>query len=379
MDQSMKIAFVGPAHPLRGGIAHYIAVLYKKLEEKGHTPKILSFSKQYPKILFPGKTQEDVSQEIIKVDAIPIFAPLNPLSWIRTFVYLKALRPRLLIFKYWMPFFAPSFAALSWLVQSFTSTKILYICDNIVPHEKFPGDIFLTKLAFKFVDFFIVQSETVKKDLLSFRPNANFKKIPHPIYDIFSVSSQDKTSLRRTLQIKEERVLLFFGYVRAYKGLDLLLNAMPTVLKQIDARLLVVGEFYDPREGYDVLIDRLGIGHKVTIVDEYVPNEKVSIYFGAADVVVLPYLSATQSGIVQIAYSFNKPVITTDVGGLPEVVVHGKSGLVVPSKNSEALSEAVVHFYDAQLEAQLVEGVRQEKQKYSWDRMVEAIEGFGKE
>ncbi|MFH1008918.1 MAG: glycosyltransferase [Candidatus Latescibacterota bacterium] len=373
----MRIAFVGPAHPFRGGIAHYIAILCRKLAEKGHTPRIFSFTKQYPKFLFPGRTQADTSEEIIAVDAIPTFAPLNPLSWTRTFWRLKAFEPSLLIFKYWMPFFAPSFAALSWLVKSLTSTKILYICDNIVPHEKFPGGILLTRLALSCVDFFVVQSETVKKDLLRFRPDANFKEIPHPIYDLFSAPSQDKKSLRRALHIKEERVLLFFGYVRAYKGLDFLLNTMPMVLKEIDVRLLVVGEFYDPREPYDRLIGRLGIGHKVTIVDEYVPNERVGTYFGVADAVVLPYSSATQSGIVQIAYGFNKPVITTDVGGLPEVVIDGKSGLVVPSGNREALAEAVVHFYDAHLESQLVEGVCQEKPKYSWDRMVEAIEEFG--
>lgn len=367
------MVLIGPVYPLRGGIAQYLAILYMNLREKGHQVEILSLKRQYPKFLFPGKSQEDTSKKPIKVKATPVLAPLNPSSWVRTFWEIGKRKPDLIVFKYWMPFFAPCYAAVSLLTKLFTQTKVLYICDNITPHERRSGDKLLTWLGLRFVDFFVVQSKIVREELLSFVPKARFKEVPHPIYDIFK-RGDDRRSARKRLSIKEEKVILFFGYVRAYKGLGYLINAMANVVQKMKVKLLVVGEFYENRKKYDRQIRELGLKEYIDVVDAYIPNEEVGLYFLAADVVVLPYVSATQSGIVQIAYAFDKPVITTDVGGLPEVVMDGKTGFVVPAKDSEKLAEAIVKFYNEGVEDKFVESVRKEKEKYSWDRLIKAME-----
>ena len=232
----------------------------------------------------------------------------------------------------------------------------------------------LTRLALRFVDYFLVMSDVVRADLLRFRPDAKFRQVAHPVYDFFNQGGLDREESRARLGIREDRVILFFGYVRAYKGLMYLIDAMPAVLERLDVRLLIVGEFYDDREPYMDRIERLGLGERISVFDEYVPNEEVGTYFSAADAVVLPYVSATQSGIVQIAYAFDKPVIITDVGGLPEVVLDGKTGLVVPPQDSDRLAQAILRFYEEGLEEPLSSGVRAEKHRYSWDGIVQAIE-----
>lgn len=369
----MTIVLIGPAYPLRGGIAHYLALLYVALKERGHQVDVLSLVKQYPKLLFPGKSQEDRSKEPLRIQSTPVLAPLNPISWIRTFWEVQKRKPDVILFKYWMPFFAPSYAIVSLLTKLFTPSAVLAICDNITPHEPRPGDRMLTWLGLRFVDHFIVQSDTVQKDLLCYVPNAHVLKVPHPIYDMFG-GEHDKETARKRLGIQARRVVLFFGYVRAYKGLDILIQAMADVVREMEVMLIVAGEFYEDREPYDRQISELGLEACVRIVDDYIPNEEVGWYFSAADVVVLPYLSATQSGIVQIAYALDKPVIITDVGGLPEVVLDGKTGLVVPSRDSKRLARAILRFYREGLEELLSCGVRAEKRNYSWNRMVRAIE-----
>jgi len=289
---------------------------------------------------------------------------------------IRRCRADLVILNYWMPFFAISYCVICLLTRSWTRTKILYICHNIVPHEKKPGDLLLTKLALRFVDYFLVMSDTVQADLLRFRQDATFRQVALPLYDFFSQGQFDREESRERLDIPEDRVILFFGYVRAYKGLMYLIDAMPEILDRMDLRLLIVGEFYDDKKTYLDRIERLGIGGKITIVDEYVPNEEVGIYFSVADVVALPYVSATQSAIVQIAYAFDTPVIITEVGGLPEVVLDGKTGLVVPPEDSHRLAQAILRFYDEELAESLSAGVRTEKRRYSWDRLVQEIEAL---
>ena len=370
----MKIVIIGTAYPMRGGIAHYISQLYKKLIQRGHEIKIISFKRQYPSIFFPGKTQQDLSEEIEPLPSKPLLDSIGPLSWIRTFIEIYRYQPDLIIFKYWMPFFAPCYSAVSFLTRLFTRTKILYICDNIVPHESNPLDKLLTKIGLWNVHYFIVMSSTVKKSLLAYKPQANFRETPHPVYDYFQ-DNFSRENARKNLGLnKDDRVLLFFGYVRQYKGLHTLLKAIPLVLKKANVKLIVAGEFYDSREKYENLINELGINYAVKIYDDYIPNEKVAMFYNAVDVVVLPYVSATQSGIIQIAYNYNKPVITTNVGGLPEVVEEGKTGFIVPAEDPEKLAEAIIDFFEINNPESFSNYIAEYKQRFSWDRLVSEIE-----
>jgi glycosyltransferase involved in cell wall biosynthesis len=368
----LKIVILGTAYPLRGGIAHYVALLYENLKKK-HDVSIVTFKLQYPKLLFPGKTQEEKGDGSAKIESKQLMNTINPFSWLRTAIYLIRLKPDLLIFKYWMPFFAPCYGTICFITKMFHKMKIFYVCDNIIPHEKRFGDIFLTKYAFKSVDGCIVQSESVKKDLLYLFPEKKYINIPHPVYTIFG-STYQKEKAKELLKIKDEKVILFFGYVRAYKGLNVLISALPFILDNVKVKLYVVGEFYGDYEKYVNQIKLLRLENDITIISDYIPNEEVGKYFSAADVVVLPYITATQSGIVQIAYNFNKPVIATDVGGLAETVLDGKTGYIVKPQNPKLLANTVSQFYLDNKEDEFVANVMKEKKKYSWDRMVEGIE-----
>jgi glycosyltransferase involved in cell wall biosynthesis len=370
----MKIVIVGTAYPLRGAFAQLNAILGWHLS-KHHSVEIVSFRRQYPKLLFPGKTQIDPSKPLFQLPTAPLIDSINPITWIRAARYIRSRQPDLAIFRYWLPFFAPCFGLISLLVRRGKKTKVLFICDNVVPHERRFGDAFLTRFAFRFVDYFIVQSRAVEGELRKFIPSARYALVPHPIYNVFG-GALPKGEARRRLGLADERTILFFGYVRRYKGLHLLLEAMPQILKQISVKLLVVGEFYEDEEVYRRKIRDFGLTDHVTVYSQYIPNEDVALYFSACDVVILPYTSATQSGIVQIAYHFDKPVIATDVGGLAEVVIDNKTGFIVPPSEPMKLSESIVRFYREKMESAFVKNVEQEKTKYSWDHMVEAIEGL---
>ena len=373
----MNIVIVGTAYPLRGGIAHFNALLYKHLS-KNHHVDIVTFSRQYPSILFPGKTQDEKGGQDSAVPSEQLIDSINPVTWITAANAIARKNPDLLIFKYWMPFFAPCFGTIARIVRRKTGAKVLFICDNIIPHEKRPGDMALTRYAFNTADAFIVQSGSVERDLNTFMPHARYELIPHPVYEIFG-SSRPKADARAQLGLDDERVILFFGYVRRYKGLHVLLDAMPTILKSLKVKLLVVGEFYGDEQKYRQQIAAMNLQEEVLVHSDYVPNEEVSLYFSAADVVVLPYVSATQSGIVQIAYQFDKPVIATDVGGLSEVVLNGRTGYIVKSESPNAVAEAVVRFYTEKHEEEFVKNVREEKKKYSWENLTQAIERLAQE
>ncbi len=369
----MKIVIVGTAYPLRGGIAHYNALLYKHLSTR-HEVAVVTFSRQYPKLLFPGKTQDEQGTGAGSVlPSEQLVDSINPLSWYSAARAIARKRPDLLIFKYWMPFFGPCFGIISMLVRRWTGAKTIFICDNVVPHEKRIGDTLFTRFAFRYVDHFIVQSGAVENELRTFSPRARYRLVPHPVYEIFGESSP-KGEARAKLGLSDQRVILFFGYVRRYKGLHALLDAMPRILQTLKVKLLVVGEFYDDEEKYRKQIADNGLQNDVIVYSEYVPNEEVRVYFSACDVVVLPYVSATQSGIVQIAYQFDKPVIATDVGGLAEVVLNEKTGFIVPPQQPDKVANAVLRFYTEQREEEFTRNVKEEKKKYSWDNLVGAIE-----
>lgn len=368
----MKIVIVGTAYPLRGGIAHYNAILYRHLSAR-HSVDIVTFTRQYPSIFFPGKTQDEKGGHESAVPTEQLIDSINPWTWYTAAKAISQKKPDLLIFKYWMPFFAPCFGTIARLVKRWTGAKVLFICDNVIPHERRIGDTALTRYAFAAVDSFVVQSAAVEKELQAFHPQARYELVPHPVYEIFG-SLMPKEQARRELGIRDERVILFFGYVRRYKGLHILLDAMPAILESVNVKLLVVGEFYDDEQKYRQQIAEKNLGERVFVHSDYVPNEEVSRYFSAADVVVLPYVSATQSGIVQIAYQFDKPVIATDVGGLAEVVLNERTGFIVKPEAPDEVANAVIRFYKEGREPEFVHNVSVEKKKYSWENLVQAIE-----
>ena len=371
----MKTALIGPAHPLRGGIAQFLALLYRALKERGHDVSFHRFIRQYPKFLFPGKTQADESELPVKVDSVPSLDPLNPLNWPLAAWRIARERPDLVILKWWMPFFGPAYIVTLRLVRLLSPrTKFLFIIDNAIPHEKRPGDMAVTRAGFNLADCFVVMSEAVRDDLLSIRPDARYVLTPHPLYDIFG-GRVEKEKAKAALGLSGP-VLLFFGFVREYKGLKVLLDAMPKVLKEMDATLLVAGEFYEDKDAYLAQVERLGLADKVKILDRYIPNEAVGGYFSAADLLVLPYLSATQSGITQIAFVYDLPVVATDVGGLPEVVRDGETGYLVPPGDPDALAQAILRYFREGREEVFREFIRREKRRFSWDAFVEAIEGL---
>ncbi|TKJ39798.1 glycosyl transferase family 1 [candidate division LCP-89 bacterium B3_LCP] len=376
----MTIYLLGPFYPLRGGIAQYIGVLGKKLLQREHKVKILSFKKQFPKILFPGRTQVETSKDVIELASHPVFVPWNPLSWFRTFSVIRRERPGALIIKYWMPFFAPGFAAVCALTKWFTKTRIIFIIDNVIPHERIPFDRILTRLCFRWGDGYIVQSQVVQDDLYMWFPEAkkrNVRLTAHPLYDCYSTETVSREEAREKLGLnQQQKVLLFFGLIRQYKGLQVLLDAMPEIIQALgsDVRLLIAGEFYEPEEKYRSRISDSGIQGEVVLENRYIPNEEVGTYFKAADLLVLPYLSATQSGVVQVAYNFELPVISTKVGGLPEVVIEGQTGYLVPPDNPAELAGAVADFFNQDKSAEMKRNIKDIKQQYSWDEMLQAVE-----
>ena len=355
----MRILILGTAYPHRGGIAHYNALLYKHLS-KNNEVRLISFKRQYPKIFFPGKTQEESGEAEIKVTAEPLMDSINPLNWIKVGLVARSWNADLIIFKYWLPFFAPCFGVITAIAKLFRNTKALIVCDNVIPHERRIGDKIFTRFAFSFANYFIVQSDTVENELLDFKPNAVYKKIPHPVYEIFG-EKLSKAEAKNELKIKNEKVILFFGYIRKYKGVHDLIDAMKIFCQSSDAHLLIVGEYYDDENSYREQVRKLNLSEKISIVSDYVPSSEVAKYFSACDVVVLPYIDATQSGIIQIAYNFDKPVIATSVGGLKEVIVDNYSGLLVPPNNPNELANAMKKFYDENLEEKLSFGASQEK------------------
>jgi len=346
---------------------------------KTHDVKFYAFKRQYPTWLFPGKTDKDISRITITEDETEnILDSLNPLTWWKVFRKVSKHNPDLLIFPWWVSFWAPQFWTISVLVKIFTNTKILFICHNVVAHESDALDKICTRSVLKRGDFFIVHSKEDFQNLKRMLPSAIVKTSFHPTYEIFNFKSVDKEEARKKLKL-EGKILLFFGFIRPYKGLNYLINAMSLILRELDVTLLVVGEFWKGKENYLRQIEDLQLIDKVKIIDEYVPNEEVGVYFSSADLVVLPYISATQSGIAQIAFGFNKPVVTTNVGGISEAVENNKTGFIVNAGDSRALADAIISFYEDSKEGEFKKNIIKGKDKFSWDRMVEVIESFGAE
>lgn len=373
----MKFLLVGTAYPMRGGIAHYVHLLAHTLMQRGHEVKVLSFHRQYPSFLFPGTTQEETSPPTHPVDAHPLIDTLNPLSWYRAARWAASERPDLTVFKYWMPFFAPSYTTVVRHLHRRRIGRTCFLLDNVIPHERRPGDLLLTRMVLAKVDTFIAQSAVVRDDLLTFRPDAEYREVPHPVYSIFP-PGHGREEARARLGVRSRRVVLFFGFIRAYKGLLNLIQAIGRLEPELDVGLLVGGEFYEEAAPYKEEAARSPARDRIVWQDRYIPNEEVGDFFAAADVVALPYQSATQSGIVQIAMNYGVPIIITNVGGLPEVVRDGEMGYVVPPEDPDALAAAIRRFFVEERAAEFGAAVVRARERYSWDPLAEALEGFAR-
>ena len=377
----MKIAILGPAYPFRGGISQHTGLLCKNLRSANHEISLISFRKQFPGFLFPGKTQFEESSQNIIPESERIFIPWNPLSWFKTANKIIGAKADVVICIYWTPFIAAGYAFICKALKKKTKVPVLFILHNVIPHEGMPAKEFLTRRAFKYADGFISQSKKVEDELLSFYPAAGQrwrKIVPHPVYNFQEFSCPGKAEARNELHIAEGKVLLFFGLVRAYKGLKTLLSSFPEVLKYFDGdiRLIIAGEFYDPPGEYIEMIKRLGIEDKIEIHNRFIPNEEVGTYFSAADVLVLPYESASQSGVVQAAFGFGIPVISTEVGGLPEVIRHGVTGMLCPPSDPQALSATIIEFYKLAESVDFGKNIKDEVSAFSWDNFTNAIDEF---
>jgi glycosyltransferase involved in cell wall biosynthesis len=369
----MRIAVVSAAYPFRGGIARFTDALTDELTKRQHSISVFTFKRQYPALLFPGKTQYDSDSAGPKATGRATIDSLSPFSWYRTANEIAESNPEMVLFNYWMPFFGPAFGTIARLVKKRTDAKIVFICHNVVPHEKRFGDASLTKFALTKADRFIVMSETVGLDLRSVIPDAEVTLTPHPVYDSYGepVSRDDA---RQRLGLPVGNIILFFGLIRKYKGLQTLLDALPLVLQKIDCHLVVAGEFYDDEATYLSTIRENMIEDKVTVIPGFVPNDKVREYFGASDVVVLPYKSATQSGIVQIATHFDRACIVTNTGGLSEMVRDNQTGFVVPVNNPRSLADAIVRFFENGCQQEFETAIRGIKESYSWSGFAEVVE-----
>jgi len=299
-------------------------------------------------------------------------------SWLTAANHVRRFKPHVLVFKWWTPFFGPCYATISFLARKFGGARVLFICDNVVPHERSAVDSILTRIAFSQVDYFVTLSHSVMEDLMRIRATANAVEIAHPSYVYFTFSRVEPSEAKKRLGL-EGRVVLFFGYIRPYKGVHTLLDAFARVSSRLNATLVVVGEFYEPSKPYAEHIERLGLGGRVRLVDRYVGDDEVGLYFSAADVAVLPYTSATQSGVVQVAFAFDTPVISTAVGGIPEVVKDGVNGLLVPPNDPEALAAALLKYFEAGLGEKLSANIRAGSETFSWKPLVETLERFGSE
>lgn len=371
--EKKKIVLIGPVYPYRSGISHYTSMLYRILASKYET-ELISYKMQYPKLLFKQE-QKDFRDTAFRIDGAKfLINTVNPFNIIRVGRKIKMEMPDLVIMQWWHPYFAPCCRLLEFALGK-NITK-LFICHNVFPHERFPLDRFLTKQVIRKGDAFIVHSKSEEKDLMSIKPDAMYRVNPHPTYSAFRMEGMTKEQAREKLQKRpDERLLLFFGFVREYKGLKHLLKAMPEIRDKLgNIKLMIVGSFGDDKDQYMQLIREEQIEDCIEVEDGYVANDEVEKYFAACDLVVLPYESATQSGIVQIAYGFEKPVVVTDVGGLPDIVADGKTGYVVEAGKSERVADAVIRFFEEDKAEEMQGYVKQEAYRFAWDRMREKIE-----
>ncbi len=369
----MNIVLIGTVYPYKTALSHYVGMLYKQLKKKNNV-KLYSYSMWYPKFMYK-KEQRDYADDTLKIEETEyVLNTANPFSWMKMARRINREHADLLILQWQHPYFTPCYYVISKLLKT---TKVLYICHNSLPHERFPGDRILTRIALKQADYLIFHAKSDEKIIKEMLPGIKSAINPHPTYNFFKVTGISKKEARNVLKIAQEaKVLLFFGFVREYKGLKYLLQAIPRISEEISAlKLFIVGDFGTKENmlTYTSMIDKLQIGDYVEIRDGFIPVSEAEEYFAACDIVTLPYISATQSGVIQVAYGFDKPVLATNVGGLPDVVNHLQTGYVVEPKNAEAIAEAAIDFFDNKKSAEFEDHVKEEAYRFSWERMEETI------
>lgn len=367
----MRVCLVGPAYPYRGGISHFTHMLARELR-LSHDVLLVNFSRLYPKVLFPGRTQYDERARTSGDESVRVIDSIAPRSWARAARVILEFRPDVVVVQWWQPFFAPAMRAIAARVRKHSDARIVFLCHNVLPHEARPTDRALVKWGLARAHGFVVQSREDGATLSALLPGARVVFSPMPVFDLFQGGDETRAKARTKLGLSG-RVILFFGLVRAYKGLDTLLDAFAIAGERLGATLCIVGEFYDDRRSYDERMRRLGIQDRVRVVDRYVGDDEVGSYFRAADVAVLPYVSATQSAVVLTAYSFERPVIVTRVGGLPDVVEDGVTGYVVPARAPEELARAMTRFFEENAGERMTREIRARAGHFSWSRCVDAV------
>ncbi len=369
----MKTILIGPAYPLRGGIADFNEALHKQYLVQGDESEIITYSLQYPGFLFPGKTQFASGPAPEGLHIVQKINSINPFTWIKVGREIKKAAPDAVIIHYWMPFFSPALGTISRIAKKNKKTKIIALCHNVKPHEHRPGDNILARYFMRVCDGFIALANSTLNDLEAFTDNQNKLFVPHPIYDTFGVHV-DKLEARKKLGLDENaKYVLFFGVIRKYKGLDLLLKAMADCrIKEKQIKLLIAGEFYEDPAIYDEIIKTYQLEDSVIIKNEFIASDEVKYYFCASDLVAQTYHTATQSGVSQIAYHFEIPMLVTNVGGLAEIVPHLKVGYVTEREPSN-IATYINDFFEHNRAPEFIENIKIEKKRFSWENVTSGI------
>ena len=366
-----KVIIVGPAFPFRGGIANFNNSLARAYHERGDDVTVFSFSLQYPSFLFPGTTQYEDGNPPKDIRIKSVINSINPFNWIKSAREINKADPDFVIFRYWLPFMAPCLGTIARLLNR--KIKVLAITDNIIPHEKRIGDRLFTRYFVRSCDSFISLSSSVLDDLSSFTDSTYKKFIPHPIYDVFGEKIKKQEALKNLELNTDDKYILFFGFIREYKGLDLIIRAMSDKrIKDLGIKLIVAGEFYEGKQDYLDLISDLSLSESIIIRSDFIHADKVKDYFCSSDMITQTYKTATQSGITQIAYHFERPILVTDVGGLAEIVPHGRVGYVT-SKEPADIADAIIDFYKYNKEEEFTLNIIREKERFSWKAFVEGV------
>jgi len=369
----MKVIIIGTAYPYRGGLTAFNERLAEEYISQGHDVEIYTFTLQYPSFLFPGKTQysEEPAPKNLKIKRS--INSINPFNWIKVGREIRKKQPDLVLIKFWLPFMAPCFGTILKIIRKNNHTRIISILDNIIPHEKRIGDRTLTQYFVNAADGFVAMSKSVLNDLNTFDGKKPKAFSPHPLYDNFGEKISQEEAIKKLNLDENQRYMLFFGFIRDYKGLDLLLKAYAdNRFRSNNIKLIVAGEFYNNADQYFELEKELKLQGEVIWHTDFIPDSEVKYYFCAADIIVQPYKSATQSGVTQIAYHFEKPMLVTDVGGLSEIVPHGKVGYTV-NANENDIADALIDFFENNKNSDFIENILQEKEKYTWSKMTDTI------
>jgi D-inositol-3-phosphate glycosyltransferase len=366
LKTSLRIFIVGPAYPLRGGPAQLNENLCRELNSRGHDASIISYSLQYPNFLFPGSSQFEQSGSApadLKIHTL--INTVNPLSWVTTANFIKREKPDFILFRYWLPFFGPALGTIARLVKKHTT--VLALTDNVLPHEKRAGDTAFTRYFVKSCHGFLTMSQSVMRDLSRFTTNPNRAFSPHPMYETYGAPVRKEEARKKLGLVNGEEIILFFGLIRQYKGLDILLEAMgqPEVQHR-KVKLLIAGEFYEDKQPYLDLIKKMGLQEQVILHDRFIPNEAVRDYFCASDLVAQTYRNATNSGVTMVGYYYEKPMLVTNVGGLAEIVPHEKCGYVV-DPSPRQISRCIIDYFSNHREEEFTRNVAAEKKKYEWE------------